>query len=106
MIRGRDLRQLLRHKWGYSYDLQLRQVQGAIVLQVMWKYLEQVSFPLTEQEYLDRLDWIAQHLVAWDSVDKVVHFIETTSDRPRVGKAVTISLDLGERASEWLSVSD
>jgi hypothetical protein len=29
-------------------------------------------------------------------------FIAQTRDRPRLGKAVSIPLDLGERASEWL----
>jgi hypothetical protein len=28
--------------------------------------------------------------------------IKTTREKPRVGKAVSIPLELGERASEWL----
>jgi hypothetical protein len=99
---GRDLRQMLLNKWGRSYDLQLRRTQGKIFLQVMWKYLEQASFPLTEAEYLAHLDTVASYLQAWDGMAQVQEYIEQTRERPRLGKAVSIPLDLGERASEWL----
>ncbi|HEY9875437.1 MAG TPA: DUF3067 family protein [Candidatus Obscuribacterales bacterium] len=99
---GQDLRQLLLNKWGYSYDIQLRRTQGKIFVQVMWKYLEQASFPMSEAEYLARLDTVASYLHAWGGVAQVEEYIKDTRDRPRLGKAVSIPLDLGERASEWL----
>jgi len=99
---GQDLHQILRNKWGYSYDLQLRRVQDKIFLLVMWKYLEQKSFPLTEAEYLAHLDAIANYLQAWGSIAYVQSFIEQTREKPRLGKAVSIPLELGERASEWI----
>lgn len=99
---GKDLRQLLLNKWGHSYDLQIRRIQGKIFLQVMWKYLEQASFPLTEEEYLEHLETVAHYLQAWDSTVQVQTYIEQTRDRPRLGKAVSIPLELGERASEWI----
>jgi hypothetical protein len=99
---GQDLRQLMLNKWGYSYDIQLRRIQGKIFVQVMWKYLEQASFPLSETEYLDHLDTVASYIQAWGGEVQVETFIQTTRDRPRLGKAVSIPLDLGERASEWL----
>lgn len=99
---GQELRQILLSKWGYSYDLQLRRIQRKVFVLVMWKYLEQVSFPMTEAEYLAHLDAIASYLVAWDSTETVRTYIEQTRDRPRLGKAVSIPLELGERASEWI----
>lgn len=100
---GNELRQLLLAKWGVSYDLQMRRIQGQIFVLVMWKYLEQASFPLSETEYLAHLNAIASYLEAWDSVAQVRQFIETTRDRPRLGKAVSIPIELSnERASEWL----
>ncbi len=99
---GEDLRQILLDKWGRSYDIQLRRIQGKIFVLVMWKYLEQVSFPLTETEYLDHLNAIASYLEAWGSEAQVRAFIQRTSDRPRLGKAVSIPLELGDRASEWI----
>jgi hypothetical protein len=99
---GDELHQLLWQKWGRSYDIQLRRVKGRIFIQVMWKYLEQASFPLSQQEYFDHLNAIANYLNAWGSVSQVQEYITTTRERPRVGKAVSIPLELGERASEWI----
>ena len=99
---GQDLRQLLLNKWGCSFDIQLRRVQGKIFVQVMWKYLEQASFPLSEAEYLAHLDTVASYLHAWGGVSQVQAYIQETRDRPRLGRAVSIPLDLGERTSEWL----
>ncbi|MDX2230204.1 MAG: DUF3067 family protein [Leptolyngbyaceae cyanobacterium bins.349] len=99
---GQELRQLLLDKWGRSYDIQVRRVQGKIFVLVMWKYLEQVSFPMTEAEYLDHLDTVASYLQAWGGVTQVQAYIDRTKERPRLGKAVSIPLELGERASEWI----
>ena len=99
---GQELHQLLLNKWGRSYDVQLRRTQGKIFVQVMWKYLEQASFPLTEAEYRAHLDSVASYLDAFGGATQVQTFIQETRDRPRLGKAVSIPLDLGERASEWL----
>ncbi len=100
---GRDLQSILQDKWGYSYDLQLRRTQGKIWLQVMWRYLEQVSFPLSEAEYLLHLDQIALYLNEWGQAEYVQVWIKETRERPRLGKAVGIPLSLGERALEWLA---
>lgn len=99
---GEDLHGLLLQKWGRSYDIQLRRTQGKIFVLVMWKYLEQASFPLTEAEYQAHLEAIATYLNAFGGTAQVQTFIEQTRDRPRLGKAVSIPLDLGERASEWI----
>ena len=102
MITGEQLHQLLLEKWGYSYDVQLRKVRGKIFVQVMWKYLEQASFPLSPQEYEENLNAIANYLNAWNVVEQLQTFIAKTREKPRLGKAVSIQLDLGERSSEWI----
>lgn len=99
---GEDLHQLLLGKWGRSFDVQIRRIQDRVFVQVMWRYLEQASFPMTETEYLEHLDTITDYINAWGGANQVVAFIERTSDRPRLGKAVSIPIDLGERASEWI----
>jgi hypothetical protein len=68
----------------------------------MWKYQEQASFPLSETEYLDHLDTVASYLHAWGGAAQVQDYIQQTRERPRLGKAVSIPLELGERASEWM----
>ncbi|NJN37792.1 MAG: DUF3067 family protein [Acaryochloridaceae cyanobacterium CSU_3_4] len=99
---GEQLHQLLIEKWGRSYDVQLRRTQGKIFVQIMWRYLEQASFPMTEPEYLEHLGAIATYIQGWQAVQQVQNFIESTKQRPRLGKAVSIPLELGGRTSEWL----
>jgi hypothetical protein len=102
MMTGDRLHQLLLAKWGCSYDVRLRKVKGRIFVQVMWKYLEQASFPLSPQEYREHLEAIATYLNAWGGVEQLQSFIARTKERPRLGKAVSVPLDLGERTSEWI----
>ncbi len=99
---GQDLHDLLIKKWGYSYDVQLRKLPRKIFFQVMWRYLEQTSFPMSKSDYLAHLDEVAAYLNAWGAVGQIQTFIEQTNERPRLGKAVSIPVDLGARASEWL----
>lgn len=102
MMTGQDLQQILLQKWGRSYDIQVRRTQGKFFVQIMWKYLEQLSFPLSEAEYLEHLDQVATYLAGWGAIEQVQSYIAKTRERPRQGKAVSIPIDLGDRASEWL----
>ena len=99
---GQDLQELIVEKWGYSYDIQLRKLPRKIFFQVMWRYLEQASFPMSEADYIAHLDEVAAYLNAWGAVEQVQLFVAQTNERPRLGKAVSMPLDLGARASEWL----
>ena len=101
---GRELREIILTKWGYSYDVQLRKTPTKIYLQVMWKYQEQASFPLSEADYLAHLDNIGSYLAAMGSIEQVQTFIEKTTEKPRLGKAVSLLLDLGDRTSEWIFI--
>jgi hypothetical protein len=69
----------------------------------MWRYQEQASFPLSEEEYLLHLDQVASYLNGWNQVHHVQQWIRKTQEKPRLGKAVNIPLPLGERALEWLA---
>jgi hypothetical protein len=98
---GKQLHQLIVDKWGYSFDVQLRRIKDRIFLQIMWRYLEQASFPLSEEDYFANLEAIAQYLQAWGEEEQVQQFIAQTKEKPRLGKAVSIPLELGARAEEW-----
>eukprot|EP00897_Mesotaenium_endlicherianum_P006510 jgi/Mesen1/5888/ME000003S06919 len=132
---GRDLATLIRNKYGKSYDVQLlkKEFMGRqfTAMNVMWKYREQKSFPLTEDEYIYHLDRIADNLRCWGAVSTVRSSLEKTKERPRIGKgwgqvaavlvgravlcfapllpkrqAVSIFIeidDLGARANEWIN---
>lgn len=109
-FRGKDLAALIRRKYGKSYDVQLikKEFMGRqfLAMNVMWKFREQKSFPLTEEEYIWRLDGVADNLRYWGAVSTVRNTLERTKERPRIGKAVSIFIDLDEsggRAREWIN---
>ena len=85
---GQELRQLLLDKWGRSYDIQLRRIKGQIFVQVMWKYLEQASFPLSESEYVAHLNAIADYLQAWGGVSQVKNYLEKNLPRVLGGRGL------------------
>lgn len=98
-----ELLGLLRARWRASYDLQLVQRRGRLYLHVMWGYLEQQSFPLTEQAYEERLEELVGSLNGLGVAAQVRHWLQTTSDRPRLGKALSLPLELPPgRASEFM----
>ncbi len=99
---GKQLRQAIADKWNFSYDVQLRKTQGKIFLQVMWRYQEQQSFSMNDVEFMQHLDTVASYLSDWGVVDQVQTFIANTKERPRLGKAVSIPLQIGDRSLEWL----
>ncbi|KZV21323.1 hypothetical protein F511_24504 [Dorcoceras hygrometricum] len=87
---GMDLATLIRNKYGRSYDVQLikKEFMGRnlLALNVMWKYMEQRSFPLTEEEYILRLDYVANSLKCWGAVSHIRNSLEKLKERPRIGK--------------------
>eukprot|EP00252_Welwitschia_mirabilis_P000561 TRINITY_DN1053_c0_g1_i1.p1 TRINITY_DN1053_c0_g1~~TRINITY_DN1053_c0_g1_i1.p1 ORF type:complete len:220 (+),score=42.11 TRINITY_DN1053_c0_g1_i1:252-911(+) len=106
---GLELANLIRNKYGRSYDVTLikKEFMGRslLALNVMWKYREQRSFPLTEEEYLLRLDDVANNLKCWGAVSHVRNSLARLKEWPRIGKAVSIFIDVDEtggRASEWI----
>ncbi|CAA6655779.1 unnamed protein product [Spirodela intermedia] len=106
---GFDLATLIRKKYGRSYDVQLikKEFMGRnlLAMNVMWKYVEQRSFPLTEEEYLLRLDDVANTLKCWGAVSHIRNSLERLKERPRIGKAVSIFIDMDEsggRSNEWI----
>ncbi|EOY01146.1 Uncharacterized protein TCM_011080 isoform 3 [Theobroma cacao] len=60
--------------------------RNLLALNVMWKYMEQRSFPLTEEEYLLRLDDVANTLKCWGAVSHIRNSLAKLKERPRIGK--------------------
>lgn len=80
-IRLQELRQLLLDKWGKSFDVRLLKRSGNMYLHVMWKFLEQQSFPLTEDEYEEQLNAVAELCSLWGVSEIVRNGIVSAHDR-------------------------
>eukprot|EP00884_Botryococcus_braunii_P002763 jgi/Botrbrau1/12488/Bobra.0169s0035.1 len=113
-ISGRELRELVWNKWGRSYDMRLHKRGNRMYVQIMWKFLEQKSFPLTEEEYQTQLDAVAEYLTIWGVAPTVRAAIQSSSSRgpgyTGGGGARAVSIPLGVdvdgvRAAEWNTTS-
>ncbi|KAK9810054.1 hypothetical protein WJX72_004043 [[Myrmecia] bisecta] len=112
-LTGRELRKLVCAKYGKNYDLSIvrRDIPGKtlIRLNVMWTHLEQRSFPMTPEDYVDKLETIAYYVSAWGQEETVRAFFKEKPKalrglpaRPVVGSAISIRLDLPDAViEEW-----
>ena len=94
---------LLRQRWQASYDLQLVQRRGRLYLQVMWAYQEQQSFPLGVEDYERHISELVLVLNSLGVAALVRDWLNNCTDRPRLGKALSLALELPPgRSSEFV----
>ena len=92
----------LLKRWGRQYDFRLFKRKNYLYFQMMWKSLEQVSFPLSEIEYKESLAEKIEILNRGGYSDEVRNWLQTVNSRPRLGKAVSLQLEINERMKEFL----
>ncbi|CAM9616083.1 unnamed protein product [Scytosiphon promiscuus] len=97
---GYDMYDLIVDKYDVPYDVQINKTvwlgKPVLCFNIMWKHLGQSSFPLSEQEYLEHLQALAELLMEWDRVDMFKKSLAEAKKRPQsyFGYAVPIPLDL------------
>ena len=89
-------------RWGKKFDFRLFKRMDNLYFQMMWKYLEQESFPLTETEYLESLAEKIEILNRGGYSDEVRKWLQTVNSKPRLGRAVTLILKINEKMKEFL----
>ena len=92
----------LVNRWGKKYDFRLFTRKNNLYFQMMWKFLEQESFPLTEEEYKSSLAEKLEILNRCGYSDEVRNWIRTVNSRPRLGRAVSLQLSINEKMKEFL----
>jgi Domain of unknown function (DUF3067) len=94
-----ELRELVFSKWGKSYDVRIQKRSSRTFVHIMWRHLEQKSFPLTEQEYQEQLDAVAELCSMWGVSNLVRDGIRSASDKgpgyTAGGAARAIQIPLG-----------
>jgi hypothetical protein len=73
---GDELRNMVLKRYGKLYDARICQRRDRfnklqVYLQIMWKFLGQKSFPLSEAEYIEQTDAVAEVLTEWGVGDVV-----------------------------------
>ena len=92
----------MQRRWGVVYDLKLIVRKKQIYFQIMWAYLEQQSFPLSEEEYKIHVNEVLEIINRLGQADFVRDWIENVMSKPRIGRALTLQLKTDERFAEFV----
>ena len=93
----------LVNRWGKKYDFRLFSRKKYLYFQMMWKFLEQESFPMSEVEYIESLAEKIEILNRGGYSENVREWLQTVNARPRLGKAVSLQLEINDRMKEFLT---
>ncbi len=93
---------LLRKRWGVSYDMTIVVRNNCIYLHVMWGCLEQKSFHLDDKEYLKQIAYTIDVLNRLGQAQLVRNWLINCKGKPRLGKALSLPLNVDERADEFV----
>mmetsp|Transcript_12867 Transcript_12867/g.48115 ORF Transcript_12867/g.48115 Transcript_12867/m.48115 type:complete len:224 (+) Transcript_12867:47-718(+) len=108
---GDELRKLVLKKWGKMYDTRIHQRRDqfnklGLYLQVMWKFVGQKSFPMTEGQYIAQTDAVAELLTEWGAQDEVRAAIPASTKFPKMdttgANAVSIPLSVDVEQGDTL----
>tara|TARA_B100000131_G_C17919019_1_gene533601 strand:+ start:39 stop:356 length:318 start_codon:yes stop_codon:yes gene_type:complete len=92
----------LINRWGKKYDFRLFTRKKYLYFQMMWRYLEQKSFPLSEIDYEQSLADKIEILNRCGYSEEVRKWLQTVNSRPRLGRAVSLQMELNEKMKEFL----
>ena len=92
----------LMNRWGKKYDFRLFTRKKYLYFQMMWRYLEQKSFPLSEIDYKQSLADKIEILNRCGYSEEVRKWLQTANSRPRLGRAVSLQMEINEKMKEFL----
>lgn len=78
---GRALRDTIKRRWGVQFDIQPAKIHGRVYVQIMWRYFEQQSFYLAEDDFASHCEAVAQMLNDWAAVDYFVDYVSSIKKR-------------------------
>ncbi len=97
-----EVMSFLQKRWGVTYELKLLVKGKSLFLQIMWRFLEQQSFPLSEEEYREELAKVVDVLNRLDQTSEVRAWLSFQNARPRVGRALSLPLKADGGLEEFL----
>ena len=93
---------ILKTRWGVTYELKIVQKGQRLYLQMMWGYLEQQSFALSEQEYRKELAQLIDVLNRLGKASEVRGWLLNIQGKPLVGRALSLPLRGNEYFEEFV----
>ena len=93
----------LIYRWGRKYDFRLFRRGKFVYFQMMWGFLGQESFPLSEDEYKKSIADKIEILNRGGYSEEVREWLKKVNARPRLGRAVSLQLNINEKMKEFLT---
>ncbi len=92
----------LRKRWGVSYELRLVVKGKKIYLQIMWGFLEQQSFDITEKDYCENLSKVLEVINRIGMSGEVRAWLLQVKGKPRLGRALSLPLKGDDSLEEFV----
>ena len=92
----------IKNRWGVTYELRILVKGKSLYLQMMWRFLEQQSFPLSEEEFLERTAAVIDVINRIDKSSYVRNWLLNVNESPRVVRAISLPLRGDERLEEFV----
>jgi len=93
----------LIHRRGKKSDFRLYRRGKFVYFQMMWGFFGQDSFPLSEDEYKKSIADKIEILNRCGYSEEVREWLMKVNAKPRLGRAVSLQLDLNEKMKEFLT---
>jgi Domain of unknown function (DUF3067) len=78
---GAQLRKLIKDRFTVEYDVQPVVRHGRVYLHIMWRYFEQLSFYMDEEQWSQHMEAVADLLKKWEAVDYFQDYIQSVKKR-------------------------
>ncbi len=91
-----------RKRWGVSYEMKIVFKGKKCFLQIMWRYLEQQSFSLSEKQYREELAQVIDMVNRLGKTSEVRGWLLNVQGKPRVGSALSLRLKENEAFQEFV----
>jgi Domain of unknown function (DUF3067) len=82
---GAQLRKLIKERFTVEYDVQPVVRHGRVYLHIMWRYYEQLSFYMDEEQWSQHMEAIADLLKKWEAVDYFQDYIRSVKKKRTYG---------------------
>lgn len=89
---GSELRRVLKERFTVEYDVQPVVRNDRVYIHVLWRYFEQVSFYMKEEQWAEHTEAVADLLKKWDAVDYFCDYIASIKKRPVVGISLNVPI--------------
>lgn len=89
---GAELRRVLRERFTVEYDVQPVVRNDRVYIHILWRYFEQVSFYMEEEQWAEHTEAVANLLKKWNAVDYFCDYVSSVKKRPVVGISLNVPI--------------